>query len=84
MLILLTALAAAAQAPATPPAADPDPVVCKRSKTSEVGTHMRSQKVCMKKSDWELSEKNTRQELQTLSDRAALNPGAQPPGPRPH
>lgn len=84
MLFLLSTLAAAALAPATQAPADPDPVVCKRSKTSDVGTHMRPEKVCMKKSEWDLIAKNTQNELQHLSDRAAFNPGTQPSGPKPH
>ena len=78
MLILLAGLAAAAQPPAAQPARDPDPIVCKRSKTSDVGSHLRPEKVCMKKSAWELAERNTQNELQTLSDRAAFNPGKDP------
>ena len=86
MLILLTALAVAAQPPAAEAAPTPDPVICKRGKTSDVGSHLRPEKVCMKKSAWELAEKNTQNELQTLSDRAAFNPGKDPGsnGARPH
>jgi hypothetical protein len=84
MLFLLTMVGAASLAPAAQGPADPDPVVCKRDKTSEVGTHLRPPKVCMKKSEWDLIAKNTQNELQRLSDRAAVNPGAQPSGPKPH
>ena len=78
MLFFLGALAAAAQVPPAKPATDSDPIVCKRDKESDVGTHMRPQKICMKKSDWDLTEKNTQNELQTLHDRSALNPGRDP------
>jgi len=81
MLFLLSTLAAATLAPATQAPADPDPVVCKRSKTSDVGTHMRSERVCMKKSDWDLIAKNTQNELKQLNDRAAFNPGMEPSKP---
>jgi len=81
MLFLLSTLAAAVLAPTVQPPADPDPIVCKRSKSSDVGTHMRAEKVCMKKSDWDLLAKNTQNELRDLSDRAAFNPGMQPSKP---
>jgi hypothetical protein len=74
MLILLAALAASAD---TPPPAQPvkDPIVCKRPRTSDVGTHMRPQPVCMKKSEWDLAEKNTQTQLDRLHDRASVDPG---------
>ena len=76
MLILLAALVGAADpASSTPPAKDGDPVVCKRDQSSEVGTHMAPPKVCMKKSDWDLVEKNTQTELQSLRDRSSFDPG---------
>ena len=86
MLILLAALAAAAQPQTAQPAPVSDPVVCKRPKTSDVGSHMRAEKVCMKRSDWELAEKNLQNELQTLHDRSAFNPGHDPGenGAHPH
>jgi len=84
MLVLLTVLAAAAQAPTAQPASDADTIVCKRAKTSDVGSHLRPQKVCMKKSDWELMEKNTQNELQTLHDRSSFDPGRNPAGGGPH
>jgi hypothetical protein len=76
MLILLAALATAADTP--PPAQgvkDADPIVCKRPHTSDVGTHMRPKPVCMKKSDWEYTEKNTQNELDRLRDRGSIDPG---------
>jgi hypothetical protein len=75
MLVFLSLLAAAAQAPAaTPPAADKDPIICTSSGQSEVGTHMRPKKVCMRKSDWDYVEKNTRTQLQSINQRGN-NPG---------
>jgi len=76
MLVLLAALAAAANSPAisTPPA-NTDPIVCKRDRTAEVGTHMRPKPRCMKKSDWDIVEKNTQNQLQNLQDRSSFDPG---------
>lgn len=75
MLIIVAALAVAASSPdaAQPPAADP--VVCKRDKSSDVGTHMRPKPICMKKSDWDYVEKNTQQELRSAKDHLSYNPG---------
>ena len=50
MVSLIIALAVAAQGTPAQPVADEDPVVCQRQQ-SEVGTHMRPKKVCMRKSD---------------------------------
>ena len=75
MLLLIAAFAAVAQQSPPQQAADADPVVCKRNRTSEVGTHMRAGKVCMKKSEWDFVERKTQRELQTLKDRSAFDPG---------
>ena len=76
MLTLIAALAGVATSPqSAPPAKDPDPVVCKRDQTPEVGTHMRPKPVCMKKSDWDIVEKNTQYELHSLQDRSSFDPG---------
>jgi hypothetical protein len=76
MLVFLGVLAAAAQAPtATPPSAqDNDPIVCTRRGVTEVGTHMRPKKICMRKSDWDYVEKQTRTQLQSINQRGN-NPG---------
>ena len=69
MSILLSALIAAAQIPAAEaPQQDEDPIVCHRQQ-SDVGTHMRPKKICMRKSDWDITEEHTRKELQMLHDR---------------
>ncbi|MGZ2411593.1 hypothetical protein ACUXST_000990 [Sphingomonas sp. F9_3S_D5_B_2] len=78
MITLFVGLAAAAQAKAaTPPATpvDADPVICQRDNTSEVGTHMKPKKICMKRSDWDIVEKQTHKELQSLRDRNSFDPG---------
>jgi hypothetical protein len=76
LLSLFVVASAAAVAPeATAPAkADADPVICANRWRSEVGTHMRPKKVCMRQSDWDLVEENTKETLQTINQRGN-NPG---------
>lgn len=69
MLALLTALVAASGTPPGPVtnAADDDPIICtKENVGSEVGTHMRPKKVCMKKSERDFIERSQRQTVQDL------------------
>ena len=73
MVGLFIAFAAAAQAAAPQAPANDDPVVCQRPQ-SEVGTHMRPKKVCMRKSEWEYVERHTRDTLQSLNQKGT-NPG---------
>ena len=76
MLILLAALVASTDPTSSTPAAkDADPIVCKRDQGSEVGTHMAPPKICMKKSEWDLVEKHTQTELQSLRERSSFDPG---------
>ena len=70
MLLILGALAAAAQA--TPPA--DDPIVCKGRSESVVGTRIKPKKTCMKASDWAYIEKRTQEELRQINERGN-NPG---------
>ena len=71
MLLLLAAVVADPNAVAK----DADPVVCARQNVgSEVGTHMRPKKVCMKKSEWQLIEAHTKETLQSINGRGN-NPG---------
>ena len=70
-MFLAFAVAAQAQAPVVP--ATDDPMVCQRPQ-SEVGTHMRPKKVCMRKSEWEYVERHTRDALQSLNQKGT-NPG---------
>ena len=78
MIAFLLGLAAVAQAQPTTvtasPAPNADPVICHRPE-SEVGTHMRPKPVCMKKSDWDLVEKNTQEQLRILGERSNFDPG---------
>jgi hypothetical protein len=66
MLVLLSALAAAAQAPATAPVEKTDdPIICTRQNTGdEVGTRLQRKKICMKKSERDIIQRNTDQTLQ--------------------
>ena len=74
-MLLLIALIAA-QPIAEVVVKDPDPVVCVRQKVgSEVGTHMQPKKRCMRKSEWQLVEQQTKEEMQKFRDRAAFDPG---------
>jgi hypothetical protein len=73
MVSLIIALAVAAQGTPAQPVADEDPVVCQRQQ-SEVGTHMRPKKVCMRKSEWEYVAQHTRDKLQSLNQKGT-NPG---------
>jgi hypothetical protein len=76
MLVFLGLVAAAAANPAQP-AANPetDRIVCVRQNVgSEVGTHIRPKKVCMKQSDWDIVESHTKETLQTINQRGN-NPG---------
>lgn len=74
MFVALLAMAAATQAPPVAKT-DSDPVVCTRQNVgSEVGTHMRPKKVCLKKSEWEVVERHTKETLQSINDRGN-NPG---------
>ena len=73
MLLVLFMLAVTG--PTRSSAKSEDPVICRRDTNSEVGTHMRPSQVCMKKSDWDIIEKNTQNELQSLHERSSFDPG---------
>ena len=67
---------AQAQAPANP--ANTDPVICKTDPIAEVGTHMKPKPTCMKKSEWDYVEGNTKQKLQLINSRGSnpyIDPG---------
>ena len=46
-----------------------DKVICKRERTSDLGTHMRAQKRCMTQSEWKAAYAQTQRELRTISGR---------------
>lgn len=68
MLFLVSALAAAAQAPAALPSATDDPIICTKVNVGdEVGTRMRTKKkVCMRKSDRAYIDQQEKQAIQHL------------------
>jgi hypothetical protein len=69
MLVLLSALAAAAQTPAATPAASTDPIICTRDNVgSEVGTHMLPKKVCMKKSERDFMEQQAKRTINSVNN----------------
>jgi hypothetical protein len=68
MLSALFAIALAAiEAPA--PSPDADPIVCKASKTPEVGTRMKPKRVCMRRSQWDYEAGVTQIGLRKLTDK---------------
>lgn len=73
--MMITALLwlSAASVGADTVAKEDDPVICRREQ-SEVGTHMRPKKICMKKSEWDFIEDHTRNKLQSINQRGN-NPG---------
>jgi len=58
-------------------ATENDPVICKREQ-SEVGTHMKPKKKCLKQSEWKFIEDHTRNKLQSINQRGN-NPGRSDP-----
>jgi len=70
MFVLVIAFAAAAQVATAPPATqEDDPIICTKTNVGdEVGTHMRSKKVCMKKSDREFIEKQAQRTLGNINN----------------
>ena len=73
MLVALSILAAAAQAPTAPAPAD-DPIICKGRSESVVGTRIKPKKTCMTRSQWNYVEKRTQEELNQINQRGN-NPG---------
>ncbi len=68
LLVFIAAAAAPPPADATTARID-DPIICERRSTSDVGTHMRAKRVCMRKSDWDYQRKHTRRELEDINQR---------------
>jgi xanthine dehydrogenase iron-sulfur cluster and FAD-binding subunit A len=67
MLVLVTALAAAAQAPAVQPSSADDPIICTRQNVGdEVGTRLQRKKICMRKSDRDCIKQQEKQAVQQL------------------
>lgn len=55
-------------------ATETDPIVCKTSKISVVGTRMKPPPVCRRKSEWDLERMTTERELRQINERGS-NPG---------
>ena len=46
-----------------------DPVVCKKDRSFDTGSHMRRKAVCKLKSEWAFEEKESRREFQAIKDK---------------
>ena len=82
--MLVSMFAALALGAGDPPSADKktdDPIVCKKSKASVVGTRIKSPPVCKPKSEWSGEERDTKREMRQLMERAT-SPTPIPGGPR--
>lgn len=74
MFLVFSAFLAAGQAaPVTVKADGEDKIICRRER-SEVGTHMRPKKKCLRKSEWALMEEATKRELRQMQDHS-IDPG---------
>jgi len=85
VLMLLAALAAMSDpaAAAQTPTTDPDPIICTREPIgSEVGTHLRSKKVCLRKSNREFIESQQRAKVQQINNNGNDRSRYIPPPPR--
>jgi hypothetical protein len=69
VLSMLTAVAAGAPQPAPADAKDKDPIICEGRAATEVGTHMRAKRTCLRKSQWEYVRSDTKRELREMNDR---------------
>ena len=82
MLLVMGAVLFAATAVAagdTNAAAKSDnPVICKKDRSYQTGSHMRRPPVCKLKSDWNLEETEAQRRIQQMRDRG---PRTQPPAP---
>lgn len=74
MLTFIAALALSPTAASEAAAAKDDPIICTRREHHEVGTRL-PKKVCMKKSEWENSEKESGRVMNKLRERFR-SPGA--------
>jgi hypothetical protein len=87
MLLASLALVSDPVATTQAPTVD-DPIICTRDPVgSEVGTHLRSKKVCMKKSDRDYIEAEQRAKIQQINNNGNdrmryIPPPAHAPSPR--
>ena len=84
MLILLAALATMSDpAPAARTAKEDDPIICTKDPIgSEVGTHLRSKEVCMRKSDRDFVETEQRAKVRQINNNGNDRMRYIPPPPR--
>ena len=84
MLILLAALAAmSGPAPTAQTAKEDDPIICTRDPIgSEVGTHLRSKEVCLRKSDRDFVESEQRATVRQINNNGNDRMRYIPPPPR--
>jgi hypothetical protein len=50
-------------------AAKEDKIICKRDRSTNLGSNMRAEKRCMKQSEWKELYAHTRRELRSISER---------------
>jgi hypothetical protein len=83
MLILLSALAVASADPIATVKDKDDPIICTKAPVgSEVGTHLQSKKICMRKSDRDYIDREQRDTLRDIQNRGDSRMQAiPPPGP---
>lgn len=76
MALVALFLLASAQSTSTVAAAVPaeDPVVCRSSKLPEVGTRMKSKRVCMRQSEWAMGDKINKEAVREATQ-GGKNPG---------
>ena len=55
-----------------------DPVVCKKDRSFNTGSHMRRAAVCKLKSEWAFEEKQAQRELQSVRDKGVRPQPAAP------
>ena len=85
-LILGLAVAAVSASPAlasTFTASRADPLVCKRDRQTNLGSHFRAPRTCMLRSQWREMEEHTQRELQQILDGQNASNGATGGGPAP-
>ncbi len=75
---ILLAAAGLATAETTASARTDNPVVCKKDRSYQTGSHMRRPPVCRLKSDWKLEEQEAQRKIQQLRERG---PRTQPAAP---
>lgn len=57
-----------------------NPLVCKRDRQTNLGSHMRATRTCMLRSAWRELEEHTQHELQQIMDGRAAGGGAEGSG----